>query len=351
MATSGIGSNGASSSGHTLEEHDGSALTTGRPAVLEQAPLAYQNPEFLNSADGRLLRILAEYSEPMARFRRERIQDTVVFFGSARFRALDEANQELQLLANEGSQEPAPAEEQPARADELGPGQTSDLKRKRAEAAVEMAQYYEDARTLARMMAGWAKKLPGRRHRFVVTSGGGPGIMEAANRGAWEAGAKTIGLNIVLPFEQVPNRYITPALNFNFHYFFMRKYWFAYLAKALIVFPGGFGTLDEMFELLTLDQTGKLAKKITVVLYGSSYWKGVLNLDLLVEKGAISVGDRDLFQFADTPEDAFHLLTDGLTKNHLSDRTEREPAEEPIPSEPAPSAQEQLGPDIAKTRP
>jgi uncharacterized protein (TIGR00730 family) len=321
----------------------------GGPEVLGQAPLAYQNPEFIDSPDGRIIRILAEYSEPMARFRRERIQDTVVFFGSARFRALDEAHQQLELLANEGSEEPAPAEEQPARAEEMRDGNTPELKRKRAEAAVEMAHYYEDARTLARMMAGWAKRLPGRRHRFVVTSGGGPGIMEAANRGAWEAGAKTIGLNIVLPFEQVPNRYITPALNFNFHYFFMRKYWFAYLAKALVVFPGGFGTLDEMFELLTLDQTGKLAKKITVVLYGSAYWNGVLNLDFLVEKGAISVKDKDLFQFADTPEQAFSALTEGLSRNHLDGKMEHEPAE--VPSEPAPTEQEQLGPDIAKTRP
>ena len=303
----------------------------------------------MNSPDGRLLRILAEYTEPMARFRRERIQDTVVFFGSARFRALDEANQELQLLANTGSEELAPPEEQPARPDELGEGQTTDLKRKRAEAAVEMASFYEDARSLARMMATWAKKLPGRRHRFVVTSGGGPGIMEAANRGAWEAGAKTIGLNIVLPFEQMPNRYITPALNPNFRYFFMRKYWFAYLAKALVVFPGGFGTLDEMFELLTLDQTGKLAKKITVVLYGSAYWKSVINMDLLAEKGAISPKDLDLFQFADTPEAAFGLLTEGLTRYHLESKPETEAAE--VPSEPAPSAQEEMGPDIARTRP
>ena len=321
-----------------------------QPEPLPAAPLAYRNDEFLNSPDGRLLRIMAEYSEPMARFRRERIQDTVVFFGSARFRALDEAHQELELLANTGSQEPAPAEEQPARGHELAEGNTSDLKRKRAEAAVEMAHFYEDARTLARQMAAWAKKLPGRRHRFVVTSGGGPGIMEAANRGAWEAGAKTIGLNIVLPFEQVPNRYITPALNFNFHYFFMRKYWFAYLAKALVVFPGGFGTLDEMFELLTLDQTGKLAKKITVVLYGSAYWKGVVNLELLAEKGAISPRDLDLFQFADTPDEAFRLLTEGLTRHHLENRAEPE-APGDIPTEPAPSAQEQLGPDIARTRP
>src|SRR5579875_223646 len=314
-------------------------------SLLGQAPLAYENAEFINSPDGRLLRIIAEYSEPMARFRRERIQDTVVFFGSARFTALDEAHRNLRLLANTGSEEAAPEEEQPASAEELAAGHATELKRKRAEAAVEMARYYEDARTLARMIATWAKNLPGRRHRFVVTSGGGPGIMEAANRGAWEAGAKSIGLNIVLPFEQVPNQYITPALNFNFHYFFMRKYWFAYLAKALVVFPGGFGTLDEMFELLTLDQTGKLAKKITVVIYGSEYWKSVINLDVLVEKGAIALKDKDLFQFADTPEEAFRLLTDGLTRNHLEGRAEAGPAE--VPSEPAPSAQEQLGPDIA----
>ncbi len=335
-------------SGADGTERDAS-LANHDPDPLGQAALAYENADFLSSPDGRMLRILAEYSEPMARFRRERIQDTVVFFGSARFRALDEAHQELRLLANEGSEELAPAEEQPARSEDLSDAGTPALRRKRAEAAVEMAQFYEDARTLARTMATWAKKLPGRRHRFVVTSGGGPGIMEAANRGAWEAGAKTIGLNIVLPFEQIPNRYITPALNFNFHYFFMRKYWFAYLAKALIVFPGGFGTLDEMFELLTLDQTGKLAKKITIVLYGSAYWKSILNMDALVDKGTISVRDKDLFQFADTPEQAFSMLTDGLTKNHLDAKTEQEPAG--VPSEPAPSAQEQLGPDIARTRP
>ena len=332
-----------------MNESNGSTPFSDQPEQLQQAPLAYRNEDFLNSPDGRLLRIMAEYSEPMARFRRERIQDTVVFFGSARFRALDEAHEQLELLANTGSQEAAPAEEQPARPDELADEQTSDLKRKRAEAAVEMAHYYEDARTLARLMAGWAKKLPGRRHRFVVTSGGGPGIMEAANRGAWEAGAKSIGLNIVLPFEQVPNRYITPALNFNFHYFFMRKYWFAYMAKALVVFPGGFGTLDEMFELLTLDQTGKLAKKVTVVLYGSAYWNGVLNMDLLAEKGAISLKDKELFQFADTPDEAFRMLTEGLTRHHLDREPQAEAAE--VPVEPAPNAQEQLGPDIARTRP
>jgi uncharacterized protein (TIGR00730 family) len=323
------------------------------PEELEEASLAYENKDFLNSPDGRTLRIIAEYQEPMARFRRERIQDTVVFFGSARFRALDLANSELELLANTDSTQPAPEYEQPARPEEIESGKASKLKRKLAEAAVEMARYYEDARRLAGMMASWAETLPGRRHRFVVTSGGGPGIMEAANRGAYEAGCKTIGLNIRLPFEQHPNPYITPELNFDFHYFFMRKYWFAYLAKALVVFPGGFGTLDEMFELLTLAQTKKLAKKITVVIYGSEYWKKVINLELLAEKGAIAVEDLDLFQFADTPEEAFAILKTGLTENHLESDYEREQLRlehERIPVEPAPSAQEMLGPDITKTR-
>jgi len=319
------------------------------PTPLENAPLAYENQDFLDSADGRLIRIMAEYSEPMSRFRRERIQDTVVFFGSARFRARDVASKELELLANTGSTQPAPAAEQPASPAEVQTGDTTELKLKRAAAAVEMAGYYEDARTLAHMMTDWSSKLPGRRHRFVITSGGGPGIMEAANRGAWEAGGKTIGLNIKLPFEQMPNPYITPALNFNFHYFFMRKYWFAYLAKALVVFPGGFGTLDEMFELLTLAQTHKLAKKMTIVIYGSKYWKNVINLDLLAEKGAIAVNDVDLFQFADTPEEAFRILQEGLTKNHLEQEAMRN--EDPIPDSPAPSAQEVLGPDIARTNP
>jgi uncharacterized protein (TIGR00730 family) len=273
--------------------------------ILQRAPLAYENPEFLDSPDGRLFRILAEYQEPLVRFRRERIADTVVFFGSARFRALDEGN-----------------------------------------ASAETTRYYEDARRLAHLVAEWAKTLPGPRHRFVVTSGGGPGIMEAANRGAHEAGAKTIGLNIKLPFEQMPNRYITPELNFEFRYFFMRKYWFAYLAKALVVFPGGFGTLDEMFELLTLAQTDKLANKIVVLIYGSSYWKSVLNLDLLAEKGAIAVKDLELFEFVDTPEEAFAILQKRLLEDHLV--LPGESAQ--VPEGPMPTAQEILGPDIARTR-
>jgi len=335
----------------SLVSNEPESTTNGAgPSPLESAPLAYENTAFFDSPDGRPLRIMAEYAEPMARFRRERIQDTVVFFGSARFRALDVANNELELLANSYAAQSAPEAEQPAKEAELESGEATELKRNRAEAAVEMARYYEDARTLARMLTEWAKTLPGRRHRFVVTSGGGPGIMEAANRGAWEAGGKTVGLNIKLPFEQYPNPYITPALNFNFHYFFMRKYWFAYLAKALVVFPGGFGTLDEMFELLTLDQTHKLAKKITVVIYGSSYWKKVINMDMLVEKGAISPGDLDLFQFADTPAEAFRILKEGLTKYHL-DGVAPVPGEiTQVPAEPAPSAEELLGPEITRTR-
>jgi uncharacterized protein (TIGR00730 family) len=288
-----------------------------------RAPLAYENPAFLNSPDGRIIRILSEYSEPLARFRRERIQDTVVFFGSARFFALDEANRHLELLANTGSTQPAPPEEQPAIG--LDASEVAiKLQLRRAEAAVEMARYYEDARRLAFMLTKWSMTLKSRRHRFVVTSGGGPGIMEAANRGAYEAGGKTVGLNIRLPFEQSPNPYITPSLNFEFHYFFMRKYWFAYLAKALVVFPGGFGTIDEMFELLTLDQTHKLSKKMTVLIYGSEYWKQVFNFQALVDKGAISPADLDLLQMVDTPEEAFELLKEGLTTNHLIPESERE---------------------------
>ena len=327
------------------------------PDPLARAPLAYTDLDFLNSPDGRMIRILAEYQEPLVRFRRERIADTVVFFGSARFRALDVASQELQLLENTGSATPAPAHEQPASVHEQpasvheqAAGSASELKLSLAEAAVEMARYYEDARSLARLVASWSKSLPGSRHRFVVTSGGGPGIMEAANRGAWEAGVKTIGLNIKLPFEQLPNQYITPELNFEFHYFFMRKYWFAYLAKALVVFPGGFGTMDEMFEILTLAQTHKLTNKLTVVIYGSSYWKPILNLELLAARGAIGQQDLDLFQFADTPEQAFALLQAGLAGQVREDNL-HEAEEDPPPGHPAPDVQSLLGPDLNKTRP
>ena len=313
--------------------------------ILAPAPMAYENPSFLNSPDGRGLRILAEYQEPLSRFRRERIQDTVVFFGSARFANLSSAQSALQLLEKPGSAHLAPEHEQPATLDGALHGRENSLKLKRARAAVEMARYYEDARRLAFLLTKWAMKLQSKRHRFVVTSGGGPGIMEAANLGASEAGGKTIGLNIRLPFEQFPNRYITPELNFEFHYFFMRKYWFAYLAKALVIFPGGFGTLDELFEILTLAQTEKLAKKIIVIIYGREYWNRVLNLDALVETGTISAQDKELFCYVDTPEEGFEMLRDSLTKYHLQPQQAR-------PQEPEKEDGKDQGefPEIAKTR-
>lgn len=304
---------------------------TDAPAELGRAPLAYLNAAFLHSPDGRVVRIISEYAEPLARFRRERIQDTVVFFGSARFGPLDEATQALERLKS--GPIAAQAESDPSAAEVL----------RNAEAAVEMARYYEDARQLASMLTRWTQTFKSRRHRFVVTSGGGPGIMEAANRGAFEVGGKTVGLNIRLPFEQAPNPYITPPLNLEFHYFFMRKYWFAYLAKALVVFPGGFGTLDELFELLTLTQTEKLAKRISILIYGSEYWNSVLNLNVLVEKGAISPKDRDLFKVADTPEQAFEILKDELTRYHL------EPEAKPA-AQPAPEEESLLNPEISRTR-
>ncbi len=325
----------------------------GAPPPLECAPLAYENSSFLNSADGRIIRIVAEYCEPLARFRKEQIQDTVVFFGSARFRGREEADHELELLDNTGATRPAPKEEQPASIPQIVEGTATDLQRKRAVAAVEMARYYEDARRLAQLLTHWAKSIPSRRHRFVVTSGGGPGIMEAANRGAHEAGGKTIGLNIRLPFEQSPNPYITPSLNFEFHYFFMRKLWFAYLSKALVVFPGGFGTLDEMFEILTLAQTQKLAKKITVVIYGSDYWKRIFNLQALVDTGAISPKDIELFNFADTPEQAFEMLRRGLTENYLVPEAAAAKVREAGRESEViggMSFDEFLGPEMAKTR-
>ena len=283
------------------------------------APLAYENQAFLNSPDGRILRILSEYAEPLARFRREQIQDTVVFFGSARFMNLRHAES---ALAAWKSNPQATAEQEKGL--------------KRAQAAVDMARYYEDARRMAYLLTEWSLKIRAKRRRFVVTTGGGPGIMEAANLGAQEAGGKTVGLNINLPLEQFPNAYITPSLNFEFHYFFMRKFWFAYLAKALVIFPGGFGTLDELFEILTLAQTEKLAKKILVVIYGRQYWTKVLNLEHMADAGTISPGDLDLFRIVDSPEEGFEYLREGLTKYHLG--AQAKIAEERVP-------------EIAKTRP
>ena len=287
----------------------------------KRAPLAYENESFLNSPDGRILRILSEYIEPISRFRREQIQDTVVFFGSARFDGLATAKDKLAELESTASQ---------------FPDLELDRRRKSALAAVDMARYYEDARRLAFLLSEWSIQIPARRHRFVVTTGGGPGIMEAANLGAQDAGAKTIGLNIALPFEQMPNPHITPSLNFEFHYFFMRKFWFAYLSKALVIFPGGFGTLDELFEILTLAQTQKLAKKILVVIYGSEYWNRLINFQTMVDAGTISPEDLELFKIVNSPEEGFEFLREGLTKYHLG---------------PEPKRKGERVPEIAKTNP
>jgi len=286
---------------------------------MSQQPLAYQNGGFLESADARPIRILAEYLEPLRRFTDQKIQDTVVFFGSARVDSRERAERALRTLRARGVHD----------ADEHYEAELTKSRK-----ALEWARYYEEARELSRLLTTWSRTLPSENHRFVVTSGGGPGIMEAANRGAREAGGKTIGLNIRLPFEQGANPYITEGLHFEFHYFFMRKFWFAYLAKALVIFPGGFGTCDELFEILTLVQTDKLSKKIEVVLYGRDYWNHVLNLKPMAEWGAIAEQDLELLTYADTPSDAFDLLRDHLIAHHL------EPA----------TAQEAAAPGIAKTR-
>jgi hypothetical protein len=286
---------------------------------MSPQPLAYLYPEFLESAEARPIRILSEYLEPLRRFKEQKIQDTVVFFGSARVDSRERAARALRTLRARGVRN----------ADEHYQAELT-----RSRQAIEWARYYEDARELARRLTTWSRSLPSEHHRFVVTSGGGPGIMEAANRGAREAGGKTIGLNIRLPFEQGANPYITEGLHFEFHYFFMRKFWFAYLAKALVIFPGGFGTCDELFEILTLAQTDKLSKKIEVVLYGREYWDAVLDIKPMAEWGAIAEQDLDLLHYADTPSDAFEHLKENLSAHHLEPSTEQEAA----------------APGIAKTR-
>jgi uncharacterized protein (TIGR00730 family) len=239
---------------------DAAAAAPGRTS------LAYKDEEFLDSDDARPLRILAEYLGPMREFREQRISDTIVFFGSARLTA-------------------------------EGP----------------LGHYYADARELARLVTLWSVSLPTTSQRYTVCSGGGPGIMEAANRGAADAGGRSIGLNIGLPHEQRPNPYITPELSFEFHYFFMRKLWFAHLARAIVIFPGGFGTLDEFMEVLTLRQTGKLDRDIAIILYGSAFWREVVNFEALVRHGTISPEDLGLFQIADDPASALAILQTSLT--------------------------------------
>ena len=240
-------------------------MSESKPEQMAHHPLAYKNDKFIDSDDARTLRILAEYLEPLYRFEQQKVPGTVVFFGSAR-------------LAENGP----------------------------------LGQYYAHARELARLYTTWTNALPPSAPRFLICSGGGHGIMEAANRGAAEAGGRTIGLNISLPEEQSANAYITPELSFEFHYFFMRKLWFAHPARAVVVFPGGFGTLDEMSEILTLSQTRKLEGKMTVILYGKQYWNEIINFDALVKYGMINADDLGLFSFASTPAEALELLKRGI---------------------------------------
>lgn len=253
-------------------EHDGQ--TTNATGVgTTDVPLAYEDAAFLDSDEGRPVRILSEYLAPLRAFRRARVHSTVVFFGSARIQA-------------------------------AGP----------------LGAYYEHARQLAADITRWSKARFAEDCRLIVCSGGGGGIMEAANRGAVEAGGRTIGLNIGLPFEQRPNVYLSRDLTFEFHYFFMRKLWFAHLARAIVVFPGGFGTLDELFEILTLRQTQKIDRKICIVLYGSAYWKEIVNFDALVRHGAISPGDLELFRYADDPQTALRILRGEMEMGSAHDR-------------------------------
>jgi uncharacterized protein (TIGR00730 family) len=238
-----------------------------RTAGMTESPvLAYKNAAFLDSPEARSIRILAEYLHPLHALREAGIHDTIVFFGSARLR-------------------------------EDGP----------------LGRYYHEARELARLLTEWSLGLPAAKQRFIVCSGGAGGIMEAANRGAVDAGGRTVGLNIGLPFEQRPNAYVTPELCFEFHYFFMRKLWFAHLARAIVVFPGGYGTLDELSEILMLTQTGKLERRIPIVLYGPSYWREVVNFDGMVRQGMISRQDLELFQWVDDPQTALQVLQKKLS--------------------------------------
>lgn len=265
---------------------------------------SYNNPEFLNSRDARPLRLLAEYFEPLQRLRRQKVQDTIVFFGSARMMshqaAMKQKNEILHVINSSPSKNP--------------PKHLLN-QLQRAEVHLRNSKYYEGAVELARLLSEWTLTL--KNNRFVICSGGGPGIMEAANKGAQLAGAKSIGLNISLPFEQDSNPFITPELNIEFHYFFMRKFWFVYPAKALVVFPGGFGTMDELFEILTLVQTNKLRKDVFIVLYGSEFWRKVINFDAFLEQEVISPNDLELFQICDSPKEAFNYLKKKLTVTYL----------------------------------
>ena len=281
-------------------------LEAKRPKPQHAPKAPHEDPKFMSSTPARPIRILAEYLHPLAQLKKEGIGDTIVMFGSAR------------IASHENSA---------ARLAKLKAANTADwsalrLKHHRealreAKSALEMSRYYEEARQLSHKITTWALSLGPKPRRFVINSGGGPGIMEAANRGAYEAGGKSIGLSIELPHEQFANPYISPELSFNFHYFFMRKLWFAQISKALIVFPGGFGTMDELWEMMTLSQTGKMAKNTLILIYGRKYWSEVLNLKAMVRWGMINQNEYKLLKFADTPDEAFDVIRTGLEKYHM----------------------------------
>jgi uncharacterized protein (TIGR00730 family) len=256
-------------------------------------PKAYQNRGFLESRDGRALRILAEYLEPLSRFQRNKVQDTIVFMGSARLKSKEAAEAALAEAESKGE------------------------KVEQARTLLELSVYYEAARELAKRLTEWSKNLGDEDRRFVVCAGGGPGIMEAAARGASEAKGLNVGLTISIPNEEFDNPYVSRELHVHFHYFFMRKFWFVYLAKAVVLFPGGFGTLDELFEILTMVQTGKMKKRMPIVLFGRKFWDEIVDFDALVRYGTISASDLDLFQRTDSVDEAYDLITRGLTEYAL----------------------------------
>jgi uncharacterized protein (TIGR00730 family) len=273
---------------------------------LPRSPKAYNNIQFLNSPEARTIRVISEYLEPMSRFKKEKIIDTIVFFGSARVLPKSSTSKALNKT----------------RAMFMHRKELSDSDKIVLENAVtdhEMSRFYEEGVELAHLLTKWSNKLD-RGNRFVICSGGGPGIMEAANKGAHLAGGKSIGLNISLPHEQYANPYISPRLNFEFHYFFMRKLWFMSLARAMVMFPGGFGTIDEMMEILTLIQTRKATKHLPMILYGQEYWEKVLNFKEMLKYRTISKEDLKLFTYANSPKEAFEYLRSNLTKYHLRQR-------------------------------
>jgi len=271
---------------------------------FEISPLPYLNTEFLKSPAARTIRILAEYLEPAERLRRAHIHDTIVFFGSARSPSPEQAAEQLTQIDEQITRAPEPSTE-------LAEART------RAQAAVKLARYYQDAVELSRRLTEWSKSLTGNRD-FIICSGGSGGMMEAANRGASLAGGKTIGFNIQLPHEQCMNSYVRRELAFNFHYFFMRKFWFVYLAKALVIFPGGYGTMDEFFEVLTLIQTSKPRKTMPVVLFGNEYWDEVINFDAFVRWGTVSAKELQIFYKTDSVDDAYAYLTGKLEALYMT---------------------------------